>query len=187
MSDTVITHVQHYIEVIKAHMPSSDEIRAEPDDSREANMREQRNTAVKEMALRKCPRENEQTRVDIDTGRPWVIDVTRNYDDNEVKPKVEVKPVDVDRTLNEQPWYRTNKRVLSSASVPYPDDPERWAEELGLKPEDVYYISAVPCCSRGEHRPVYLNTTIDRFSGSGFLDNIEAINAKSSMRTTNIP
>lgn len=105
--------------------------------------------------------------------RPWVIDIEpqdvswRNATDD---VKVEVQPIDVDRFLQKFVWSRGEKRVLSSATIPYPGKPEVWAERIGLDPDRTKLISK-PMPFPAENRQVHTHSSIDKFSGGGDEEN----------------
>lgn len=67
-------------------------------------------------------------------GRTWVVnqrEVTHPATEENV-PVLDLKPVRVDRFLQRHVWNFADKVVLSTATVPYSDDPERWCRRLGL-------------------------------------------------------
>lgn len=66
--------------------------------------------------------------------RDWVVNL---INENEM----ELKPVEVDWFLRSNFWSMTDQVVLSTATVPYRGDEERWLSMLGLNPDDFEIIS----------------------------------------------
>lgn len=164
-------------EWITENIPTQGEIAAEPDQERAKQLENERKRLQRESAA--CmgvSRGIQRAQEGIDAGRPWVIDLEPRYDNGERLAAVKIRPVDVDHYLQEHLWGRTNKRVLSSATLPYPDNPARWATELGVDPETVYTVD-YPMPFPAENRPVYTDTTVAGMSGGGFEANLERIAA----------
>lgn len=115
--------------------------------------------------LQHCIRETED-------GLPWVVS-PESLPADEDEFTIEVQPVWVDRFLQEYVWSRADKRVLSTATMPYRDEPERWMTRLGLDPDRTEVISK-PMPFPAENRPVHTRGMIDRFtSGRDRDDEIE--------------
>lgn len=96
-------------------------------------------------------------------GRPWVADVELvEYNDNDW-PSVSIQPVYVDHFLDEWVWSRADKRVLSSATIPFRGNPEKWLNRIGLDPNRTAVISK-PMPFPAEHREVYTKPMIAKFS-----------------------
>lgn len=101
--------------------------------------------------------------VDIDD-RPWVVDVELvKYEDDDDWPSVTIKPVYVDTFLEERVWSRSDKRILSSASIPFRGFPEKWLNRIGLDPDRTKVISK-PMPFPAENREVHTRTIIESFS-----------------------
>lgn len=100
--------------------------------------------------------------IDIE-GRPWVVDVEEvQYRDDDWL-SVSVQPVYVDRFLEECVWSRSEKRVLSSATIPFRGQPGKWLRRIGLNPDRTKVISK-PMPFPAENREVYTRSTITSFS-----------------------
>lgn len=99
---------------------------------------------------------------ETEEGLPWVVSPeTPPADADEFQ--IQVQPVWVDRFLQEYVWSRADKRVLSTATMPYRDEPERWMERLGLAPSRTEVISK-PMPFPAESRPVHTRGMIERFT-----------------------
>ena len=70
---------------------------------------------------------------EIDEDRDWVVNV---YNDG-----IELKPMRVDKFLRHYFWSQANQIVLSTATVPYRGDEERWLSQLGLNADNFEVIS----------------------------------------------
>ena len=104
---------------------------------------------------------------EIDEGRSWVADVGEvghPEHSGDVK-SLEAKPVRVDRFLDRFVWSRGDKRILSTATMPYRENPEEWFRRLGL-PGKTKVIKA-PMPFPRENRPVMTDTEIASFSSGG--------------------
>lgn len=175
MFHSLVRNAREHIKRVEMDLPTPDEINTEPDAARKGKLEQDRQKGLKE--IQRCESMISSIQLawgDIDSGRPWVVNVKQNYERGRVRPTIEVKPVDVDRILQKLLWHRTDKRVLSSATVPYPHDPDRWARELGLNPDGVKYIE-YPMPFPPQNRPIVLDTAIDRMSKGGFNRNLERI------------
>lgn len=99
-------------------------------------------------------------------GRAWVVNVdSLNRVGRSNSKQLTLKPVKVDRFLQNYVWSRGNKRVLSSATIPYRNNIEKWAERIGL-PGDTQLIRA-PMPFPVEHRQIYTGTMVGEMSGDG--------------------
>lgn len=132
-------------------------------------------------ACRDYRRKHEYAKKDVEErDRPWVVNVEdtqlSEYDDKDWK-KVKVKPVDVDKFLQEMVWSRGEKRVLSSATVPYPGKRDEWCERIGLDPDRTEVISkAMPFPE--ENRRVFTHTEVGKMSNGGDEENWDRIVAQ---------
>lgn len=103
---------------------------------------------------------------ELTEGRPWVVDVEDK--------KVKIQPIDVDRFLQNNVWNRAEKIVLSTATMPYMDDPEAWLERIGLGDKEAEVIQ-YPMPFEAENRPIETRTIIDKFSSGGFNENYREV------------
>jgi len=101
---------------------------------------------------------------EIHNDRPWVVNVdeTKDRDGNKTK-KIQLKPVYVDRFLENYIWSRGSKRVISSATIPYRNDIETWCDRIGL-PGDTSLISKTMPFDV-DHRLIHTNTQVGSMSG----------------------
>lgn len=165
-----------HMEFVKTIIPTPEDIQNEPDDVRAAEAEEERKKMLKEIsACRRVKEGIERAQEATADGRPWVVDLhpTRD-DDNELYASINVRPVDVDVYLQEWIWPRAEKRLLSTATFPYPNNPKKWAGELGLDPDDIYVVE-YPMPFPTEARPIVTRTAIDRMSSGGFAANVDRI------------
>lgn len=103
---------------------------------------------------------------DIERGNRWVVNVdTIWYGKDRVK-KMELKPVRIDSFLRNNIWNRAEKRVLSTATMPYRDSPSRWCNTLGLDPTDTAVLN-VSMPFPKENRPIYTGYEIAEMAGGG--------------------
>lgn len=110
---------------------------------------------------------------DIEEDRPWVIS-GGTVDENEGEYEVSLKPVYVDRFLENNVWSRAEKVILSTATLPFRDNPKKWAERIGREREDVKVISK-PMPFPAENRQVRLDYAIGSMSGGGIDDHWDEI------------
>lgn len=108
---------------------------------------------------------------DMDDGRPWVMDGEKLTSG---RYRVELKPVWVDRFLSQNVWSRADKVILSTATLPFRDDPDEWFERLGRDPESADVISK-PMPFPVENRQVRLDYQIGNMSSGGVNDNWDEI------------
>lgn len=108
----------------------------------------------------------------VEGGRDWVASVEEAYpkDDLDDTLMVSVNPVDADNYLNQRVWNRADKRVLSTATMPYSQRPEKWIRQLGLNPQKTKVIQKGMPFDK-ENRRVYTDTTVAKMSSGGFYDN----------------
>lgn len=103
----------------------------------------------------------------VQRGRDWVVGrVELIYDDARRYP-VRIQLVDVDRFLQDHVWSRADKRVLSTATMPFSDTPDRWLERLGLVPDDAAMIQ-YPMPFPVERRPVHTGCAVGKMSQGGY-------------------
>lgn len=101
-------------------------------------------------------------------GADWVVETEER--DRPNAPSVTVatfKPVRVAEFLANRVWSRADKVVLSTATLPFRENPARWLRRLGLSPATAEIVSAdMPFPP--ENRPVYLGDTVANMSSGGF-------------------
>jgi Rad3-related DNA helicase len=102
---------------------------------------------------------------EIKQDRPWVVNISPiRWPGKEKKTKkIELKPVDVDRFLKRFIWSRGSKRVISSATIPYRNNIDTWADRLGLDGETELISKPMPFPE--EHRQIHTNTIVGPMSG----------------------
>ncbi|WP_153952972.1 helicase C-terminal domain-containing protein [Halosegnis longus] len=103
---------------------------------------------------------------EISEDRPWVVNVDTIERTGRSNSKyIELQPVDVDRFLEKMIWSRGNKRILSSATIPYRNDVETWADRIGLPGETELIRCPMPFPV--ENRRIHTNTVVGSMSGDG--------------------
>jgi Rad3-related DNA helicase len=90
-------------------------------------------------------------------GRTWTVNVDSQ------SGRVQFSPVLVDRFLDRFLWDRADKRVLSTATMPFADDPAQWFRNIGLDPKRTRVIER-PMPFPPENRLVNLARSIGRMS-----------------------
>lgn len=112
---------------------------------------------------------------EVDEGRNWVGDITETShpDWSDDFPSLKIKPIRVDRFLKEFVWSRGKKRILSTATMPYRNHPERWFDRLGLGGRT--HVISKPMPFPQENRPIVTGHEIDSFSGGGDFENWDTI------------
>lgn len=129
---------------------------------------------------------------EIESGRDWVVDMdTVEYDRVEYK-SFKLKPVKVDKFLRNFIWDRADKRVLSTATMPYRGEYkngkqkiDRWLNMIGL-PGNTHIIDTEMPFPKG-HRPIHTDTMIASMSNGGvnrhwntIMDKVDSLAAKHS-------
>jgi len=104
---------------------------------------------------------------EIDDGRVWVVDIETAYRSRrgEDIETLQLSPVRVDRFLAEHVWSRSDKRILSTATMPLRDDPAQLSARLGLEHDKAYTIK-VSMPFPAKHRPIH-KRYVGSFSGGG--------------------
>jgi Rad3-related DNA helicase len=101
---------------------------------------------------------------------PWVVDVdSTKYNNNYVKT-LELRPINVSTFLRNNIWNRANKRVISTATLPYRDNPRIWLRKVGLDPDNTKVIS-VPMRFPLENRPIHTSSMVCSMSSNGDEEN----------------
>jgi len=62
---------------------------------------------------------------EINEGRVWIVNRIDEY-------SRQFKPIYIDKFLQRKVWYQANKIILSSATIPFRDNPKVWLQRLGL-------------------------------------------------------
>lgn len=126
-----------------------------------------------EPAEKKCDRlvdKIEWMKEEIDRGNHWVADVeSTKYGGNYVKT-IELRPINVSSFLSNNVWNRASKRIISTATLPYRNNPEVWLRKVGLDPEKTRVIS-VDMRFPVENRPIHTNHMVASMSSGGDKDN----------------
>jgi Rad3-related DNA helicase len=126
-----------------------------------------------EPAEKKCDRivdKIEWMKDEIDRGNHWVADVeSTKYGGNYVKT-IELRPINVSSFLKNNVWNRASKRIISTATLPYRENPEVWLRKVGLDPENTQVIS-VDMRFPVENRPIHTNHMVASMSSGGDKDN----------------
>jgi len=104
---------------------------------------------------------------EVQNGRPWVVTVDTLGTTGE--KKMTLKPVDVDNFLQKFIWSRGNKRVISSATIPYRDKIDVWADRIGLDGSTKHISRPMPFPE--ENRLIHKDTIVASMSGDGEEDN----------------
>lgn len=103
---------------------------------------------------------------ELKNGRDWVVNVDTMTVQKSTKKKIELKPIDVDFFLKKKVWSRSDKIVLSTATMPHEDNPRKWLKRLGLGDKSFEYIN-YPMPFPEENRPIETDTQIAKFSSGG--------------------
>ena len=101
---------------------------------------------------------------EIEQGRVWTVDIEPIYGRGDRK-KLKLSPVKVDNFLREHVWSRSEKRILSTATMPLRDDPKALSDRLGLDHSEAYLLK-VSMPFPAHNRPVH-KEYVGNFSGGG--------------------
>ncbi|WP_178915700.1 helicase C-terminal domain-containing protein [Natronomonas gomsonensis] len=118
-------------------------------------------------ACRNFKRKFKWAKMQVDKGRPWVVSREETTVGNNVRYSIHVQPVDVDKFLQEHVWSRADKRVLSTATMPFASDPDRWVTRLGLDPAETHVVQ-YPMPFPAENRPIYTDKVVGKMSSGGW-------------------
>lgn len=107
---------------------------------------------------------------DLERDNPWVVNITEVEWSGDTVKNLQVKPVDVAGFLMRKVWPRGEKKVLSTATMPFRANPERWCARLGINYDDTAIIHV------GMHfpisnRPIYTSHMVGSMSSGGDRDN----------------
>lgn len=111
------------------------------------------------MACKRRMKDFEYMYKEIANDRDWVVDFYTLDDEL----GIELKPVRVDRFLRRYFWSMGKQYVLSTATVPYRGEEERWLSQLGLNPDNFEVIS-YPSPFPADNRTVHTNTEVGQMS-----------------------
>jgi len=133
-----------------------------------------------EPAEKRCQRiveKIEYMKEEVDKGNHWVVEVdSTQYGGNYVKT-LELQPINVSSFLRNNVWNRASKRIISTATLPYRDNPDIWLHKVGLDPEKTKVIS-VDMRFPVENRPIHTDHMVASMSNGGFEDNEEEVMEK---------
>ena len=116
---------------------------------------------------RNFKRKYEWCREQVQNGRDWVVDREEVTYGDSVRHTIQLKPVDVDHFLSNFVWSRAQKRVLSTATMPFSGSPARWIKRLGLKPEATEVVQH-PMPFPTANRPIDIGTIVGKMSQGGY-------------------
>lgn len=116
---------------------------------------------------------------EIENDRNWVVDMDITEYARSRYKTFKLKPVRVDKFLRNFVWDRADKRVLSTATMPYRDNPVKWQKQIGL-PGTTHVIRVGMPFDKG-HRPIHTDWMIGNMSNGGidrhWPDVMESLNA----------
>lgn len=110
----------------------------------------------------------------VDEGYPWVVEVERVQYKGEYKKLLELQPINVGSFLKNFVWERANKRIISTATLPYRNKPDIWLRQVGLDPEETKVISA-PMPFPVRNRPIHTGSMVASMSSGGDKENMGEI------------
>lgn len=102
---------------------------------------------------------------ELDEGLNWVVDKkdlsikiwTKNKAKKNEDFSYHFKPIRIDRFLLKKLWSQTRQIVLSSATIPYRNNIQKWLERIGLKGKS-FEIFRVPMTFPKENREIIMST-----------------------------
>jgi len=99
---------------------------------------------------------------------PWVVDADSYNHDGDTRYKLGFKPVYVGPYLQSHIWNRADKIVLSTATMPFRETPEKWLNRIGLDPRQHSFTTiSKPMPFHAANRPVITDSTVGSLSGDG--------------------
>lgn len=108
---------------------------------------------------------------EIDDGRVWIVNIIDEH-------SRQFKPIYIDKFLQRKVWYQTDKIILSSATIPFRDNPELWLSRLGLRNRKFSFYSVpmeFPLCNR----PILISSIggkmTNKFENHSWQENLETI------------
>lgn len=102
---------------------------------------------------------------EIEHGRDWVVEMDVTEYGNSRYKTFKLKPVKVDKFLRNFVWDRADKRILSTATMPYRDNPQKWQRQIGL-PGETHVIRVSMPFPKG-HRPIHTDCMVGNMSQGG--------------------
>lgn len=102
---------------------------------------------------------------EVENGRDWVVEMDITEFGNSRYKTARLKPVYVNKFLRNFVWNRANKRILSTATMPYRDNPEKWQTQLGLPGET--HVIRVGMPFDKANRPIHTDCMIGPMSRGG--------------------
>lgn len=102
---------------------------------------------------------------DIEAGNPWVV-TSNGSTASRQEYQIGLKPVWADTFLNANVWNRAEKVILSTATLPHRNNPNKWLKRIGRDPSKATIISK-PMPFPAENRPVRLDYQIGSMSNNG--------------------
>lgn len=90
---------------------------------------------------------------ELEEGREWVVDVEYITWKNDEVLRPQFKPVKVDLFLKRKVWPKADKIILSSATIPFRDNPGRWLQRIGLGDANSKILRA-PMSFPVQNRPI---------------------------------
>jgi Rad3-related DNA helicase len=100
-------------------------------------------------------------------GRGWVVNINEvgipGSGGERTTKKIHLKPVRVDDFLADFVWSRGRRRLITSATIPFRGNVDKWAERIGLEGEVKFIDKPTPFPV--EHRKIHINTMVGKMSG----------------------
>lgn len=107
-------------------------------------------------------------------GKEWVVNRMEEEYQRRLINVFELKPVNVAPFLERNVWDRGSNRLISTATIPYRNNVDRWCYRVGLDPERTFALF-VPMEFPVENRPIYTDCMIDKMSGGKDEERIDDI------------
>jgi len=107
--------------------------------------------------IRKMERRLQYLKNEISEDRKWIVNLDEISYGNEKYKRPKFKPVWVNKFLQRMIWNRGTQVVLSTATVPFRDNPQRWLRRIGLSDAE-YSLHTVPMTFSVENRPIITST-----------------------------
>lgn len=90
---------------------------------------------------------------ELENGKTWVINLITRKGDKFRGRSRQFKPIFIDSFLRRKVWSQTDKIILSSATIPFRNDIEKWLNILGLGNRR-YSFHSIPMQFPLENRPI---------------------------------
>jgi Rad3-related DNA helicase len=111
---------------------------------------------------------------DVENDNPWVVDVDSTKYGGGYEKTIQFIPVDTSSFLYNFVWERGEKTIISTATLPYRDNPDIWLRKVGLDPEETKVIS-VPMPFPVKNRPIHTDKMVASMSNGGFKKNLDSV------------